>query len=918
MNDILKNITYEDLDNPNNGITADMLFGDESGKIEPQEVSIDPLRSLLEPNLPPPRDLKSLLDKSPLDEFLSAHSVGLAFSAEMYEAGKNYIKEGLSIIPVGKDKRPLIKWLEFQERKATEDELKTWLQTFADMQLGCVTGKISNLIIVDIDKPDLDLSWLPTTAIVKTGSGGMHYYYSFVEGFTNRARIKEFIDIRANGGYVVLPPSSNLKGKYEWVKKVKPVSFPINLFQQEQEIVTKEQVKTEYTGFGEGQRNQEMVKYVGHVIAKIHPSEWESIAFPVIQEANTANRPPLNDFELRTIFDSICSRERRSNTDRWYNREVEPVKKTNFVDNLAVKDDYKLRYTWGTRSLDTTFSIIKRGNFIVLGAKSGCLHPNTPIFDPIDKTTFTVKERFNIGKSFNVFALNEKREIIITKADAPVEFCRNEMVSLTNGKETIIVTPHHRVWDGENYTKVCELPKSSGVLLPSISDAFLLNYFSNGQNFFDKVVNFRYGYRFLYRLCGRLLRSVKEIVQDVFPSLIYVREHNLYVLRGEGVWGNKQGYSQTCQPSCHSSTPDYLSPEYNNHGPLFLFRLKLNIFLRHALKLPLFSGLHTFFCQTYKVLYTVLSVPSSMVYNTAQDFLHRFAYNFKVNNKQFHYTKWEIKVQEDEVYYDFTVPKYENYYACGLFHHNSGKTTFAFDMAMKNALLGHKILFLSLEMDETEVKNAVARKKSGMTIEEELDYNIPENKQLIFENKVAEINSIKNLFFEGVRRGGGLKWEEILDIIYKYNDLDMVIIDNLDLIEGERGENDLDRQKRVVKKIMGFTSEKRVPIVLIHHYRKIMGKEGKVANIDDLSGSKKICDGADRVLNISHNNKLDAEYPAKYQSIIYLQKGREYDDAIGKVYFIRGTFVDEKDVPTFEDYYGEPDPRDRKIFGVDD
>ena len=118
---------------------------------------------------------------------------------------------------------------------------------------------------------------------------------------------------------------------------------------------------------------------------------------------------------------------------------------------------------------------------------------------------------------------------------------------------------------------------------------------------------------------------------------------------------------------------------------------------------------------------------------------------------------------------------------------------------------------------------------------------------------------------------------------------------------------------------MGFTSEKRVPVVLIHHYRKIMGKEGKVANVDDLSGSKKICDGADRVINITRNPKIDDEYPKKYKSIIYLQKGREYDDAIAEAWFIKGTFVDEKDVPTFEDYYGEPDHNNkRKIFGVDD
>ena len=619
MNDILKNITLEDLENPNNGITAEMLFGEDSGKSEPQEVEVDSLRALLSPKTPPPSDLRALFDISPMDAFLKLHSKGKPFSEELYTAGLEYIKKGWSIIPVGKNKISLIKWTEFQERKATAEDLLTWLKTFADMQLACITGKISNLIIVDIDKPGMDLSWLPNTATVKTGSGGMHYYYSFVEGFTNRARIKEFIDIRAEGGYVVLPPSRNFNGKYEWVSKAQPAPFPVNLFQQEQKAVAKGQVETEYLGFGEGQRNQEMTKYIGHVLAKIHPSEWKSIAFSVVQKANEVNRPPLNDWELRTIFESICSREKRNSADRWYNQTVAPVRQSVIADNLVVKSNYKLRYTWGTRKLDTTLAIIKRGNFIVLGAKGG-----------------------------------------------------------------------------------------------------------------------------------------------------------------------------------------------------------------------------------------------------------------------------------------------------------SGKTTYAFDVAQKNALLGHKVLFLSLEMDEKEVKDAVARRKAAITVQEELDYQIPENKQLIFEDKLAEIESIKNLFFRGVRRGGGLTWEAVLNIIYEYKDLDIIFIDNLDLINNEGREDDTERQKRVVKKIMGFTSEKQIPVVLIHHYRKAFGgKESKVASMDDLTGSKKISDGADRVVNISRNLIVDAEYPLKYQSVIYLQKGREYDNALEKIYFIKGTFVDEP--PTFEDYYGEPDPRDkRKIFGVDD
>jgi hypothetical protein len=93
---------------------------------------------------------------------------------------------------------------------------------------------------------------------------------------------------------------------------------------------------------------------------------------------------------------------------------------------------------------------------------------------------------------------------------------------------------------------------------------------------------------------------------------------------------------------------------------------------------------------------------------------------------------------------------------------------------------------------------------------------------------------------------------------------------------------------------MGFTSEKQIPIVLIHHYRKQSGKNvGSAATLDDLSGSMKIVDGADRIINISRNRDPEAPYPEKFKSRIYLQKGREYPDALRDIFFIQGSFVDE-------------------------
>ena len=310
--------------------------------------------------------------------------VGIPYDSAIFEAGSEYLKNGLSVIPVGMDKKPLIAWKEFQERRATQEEFHTWVTTYKDMQLGVVTGKISNIIVVDIDSPDLDISWLPETAIVKTGSGGKHYYYAYSEGFSNRARIKEFIDIRADGGYVIVPPSENLNGPYSWEKKIPLAAFPKNLFFQE-EVKMSEPVDTEYTGFGEGQRNQEMARYIGHVLAKIHPSEWDKIAWPVVQSANQKNTPPLPDWELKNTFTSIGNRERRDTSGRWYQMEPKPfVTKADLFPNAddeilpmseAVKRqpvDYSAVYSSGIEIIDEGLvGGFSSGNLVIVSAPTG-------------------------------------------------------------------------------------------------------------------------------------------------------------------------------------------------------------------------------------------------------------------------------------------------------------------------------------------------------------------------------------------------------------------------------------------------------------------------------------------------------------------------------------------------------------------
>lgn len=236
----------------------------------------------------------------------------------------SYLQRGWSILPCGKNKIPLISWKEFQTRMPTEEEVKRWFKQFPEAQVGIITGKISNLTVVDFEK-GADPSLIPQdTMIVSTGGGGYHYYFLYEEGVTNKARILPLVDYRSEGGYVVAGGSSSEKGSYEILQDLPLLPFPkdllpvkkIDIFQSpgmsSSRGFEKRPLK-EYPGFEKGQRNDEMARYIGYVLTQIHPADWDSEGWQIIQKANTRNIPPLGPNELTTTFNSIKRTERTNN-----------------------------------------------------------------------------------------------------------------------------------------------------------------------------------------------------------------------------------------------------------------------------------------------------------------------------------------------------------------------------------------------------------------------------------------------------------------------------------------------------------------------------------------------------------------------------------------------------------------------------
>ena len=133
-------------------------------------------------------------------------------------------KLNFSIIPIKDDKTPFIKWTPFQNEIARDCQIKWWWEEWPDANVGIVTGKISNIVVVDIDSIEgfravnkyLYLYDNTTMPKVRTPSGGTHVYYKYpFNGIRNNSRIIPDCDLRADGGYVLAPPSTG----YNWIEK---------------------------------------------------------------------------------------------------------------------------------------------------------------------------------------------------------------------------------------------------------------------------------------------------------------------------------------------------------------------------------------------------------------------------------------------------------------------------------------------------------------------------------------------------------------------------------------------------------------------------------------------------------------------------------------------------------------------------
>jgi putative DNA primase/helicase len=164
-----------------------------------------------------------------------------------FEFAKLYIRCGWPVHPLlEKSKKPATK-RGFKDASKDPIQVSKWFQDSA-LNIGIVTGRDSGIAVIDVDPKNggfesferlkKEFSLDIDTLTVETGGGGLHLYFRINGNVKSRIGILPGIDIKADGGYIVAPPSIHPKGRAytfrgDWVGMVGKLKiFPCEIIER--------------------------------------------------------------------------------------------------------------------------------------------------------------------------------------------------------------------------------------------------------------------------------------------------------------------------------------------------------------------------------------------------------------------------------------------------------------------------------------------------------------------------------------------------------------------------------------------------------------------------------------------------------------------------------------------------------------
>jgi len=209
--------------------------------------------------------------------------------------------------------------------------------------IGMPTGAASGIIVVDLDGEKGEATFrqleakhgaLPDTRQVKTGNG-RHYYFKAPEHpLTSFSNPETKIDLRAEGGYVLVPPSLHRLGaEYQILKDVPVVAAPDWL-----------------THWLESEGRQHAKSSQSHTatfafLAAGMPDYLKSLNFPIIELLDSESVIPHTQKNEAALKDALNHIDANCGRDIWLNALM-GIKSLHFVDGWNVGALENIAHDW--------------------------------------------------------------------------------------------------------------------------------------------------------------------------------------------------------------------------------------------------------------------------------------------------------------------------------------------------------------------------------------------------------------------------------------------------------------------------------------------------------------------------------------------------------------------------------------------
>ena len=254
----------------------------------------------------------------------------------LYAWAVAYRQAGWCVLPA-KNKHPIIDWKQYQKELPSLDQVQKWFVNAPDdAQIALVTGEISGVSVIDIDihkegchskkgfecncnpqSPEELLSEVGLSLRSRTGSGGYHVFCNYAEYLQNSVGlVHPQLDIRSDGGIIILPPSLHNSGNhYQWGDMIpwnKENLENLMDFPEKYKLQLIEKPKQDWSkllkGAKQGKRNDSLAALIGKLIRTFGEEDIGAVWEIVWLWNEYRCDPKQSERDLLRTFDSIVKK----------------------------------------------------------------------------------------------------------------------------------------------------------------------------------------------------------------------------------------------------------------------------------------------------------------------------------------------------------------------------------------------------------------------------------------------------------------------------------------------------------------------------------------------------------------------------------------------------------------------------------